>query len=127
MFRVKIRTGQKYVFYMHNNDVLFDCFAGVPNHCASDRAIQAHNISRTICIIIIIMSSAWYGCVDDVPIRSTLALFDVKLILFDFLPSACKYFILKMFQNNILKIIAKDYGNIEKIMKTTTKRLTQCK
>ena len=66
---------------------------------------------------------------DDDPLRSTLALFDVKLILFDFLdmPSACKYFIFKMFQNHILKIIAKDYGNAEKNMKTTTKRLTQCK
>ena len=35
---------------------------GVTNHCASDTAIQVHN--RTIGIIIIIMSSAWYGCVD---------------------------------------------------------------
>ena len=50
---------------MHNNDVLFEWFAGATNHCASDTAIQVHNISRTICIIIIIMSSAWYGCVDD--------------------------------------------------------------
>ena len=51
---------------MHNNHVLFELFAGVPNHCASDRAILpiqvVHNISRTICIIIIIMSSA---CIDD--------------------------------------------------------------
>ena len=38
---------------------------GVPNHYASDRAIQVHTTSRTISIIIIIMSSAWYGCVDD--------------------------------------------------------------
>ena len=35
---------------------------GVPDHCASDKAILVHNISRTIYIIIIIMSSAWYGC-----------------------------------------------------------------
>ena len=67
---------------------------GVPNHCASDRAIQAHNISRTICIIIIIMSSALYGCRWwRAIIRSTLASFDVKQILFDFrnTRSACKY------------------------------------
>ena len=37
---------------------------GVLNHCTSDRAIQVP-ISRTICIIIIIMSSAWYDCIDD--------------------------------------------------------------
>ena len=46
---------------MHNNKVihaLFECFAGVLNHCDSDKAIVVHNISRTICIIIIIMSSA---------------------------------------------------------------------
>ena len=30
MFLVLIRTGQKYVFYMHNNEVLFKCFAGIP-------------------------------------------------------------------------------------------------
>ena len=59
MFPVENRTGQKYVFHMHNNRVVFEFFAGVPNHCASDRAIQVYNISRTICIIIIIMSSVW--------------------------------------------------------------------
>ena len=64
MFRVQIRTGQKYVFYLHNNHVLFEIFAGVPNHCASDKAILPIQVSRTICIIIIIMSSAWY---DDRP------------------------------------------------------------
>ena len=69
------------------------------------------------------------AAVDDVPIRSTLASFDVKKFLFDFrnIPSACKYFILKIFQSHIFKIIAKDNGNAEKNMKTTTKRLTQCK
>ena len=69
------------------------------------------------------------AAVDDIPLRSILALFDVKQILFDFrnIPSACKYFILKIFQSHILKIVAKDYGNAEKNMKTITKRLTQCK
>ena len=40
--------------------------------------------------------------VDDVSIRSTLASFDVKQILFDFrnIPSACKYLILKIFQSH---------------------------
>ena len=91
--------------------------------------IQVLNISRTICIIIIIMSSTWYGCVDDVPLQSTLASFDVKLILFDFrnIPSACKYSILILFQSHILKIVEKDYGNAEKNMKNATKRITQCK
>ena len=69
------------------------------------------------------------AAVDDVPIWSTLASFDVKKFLFDFrnIPSACKHFILKIFHSYILKIIAKYYGNAEKNMKTTTKRLTQCK
>ena len=60
--------------------------------------------------------------------RLTLASFDVKLILFDSRnqTSAWKYFILKIFQSHILKIVAKYYGNAEKNMKTTTKRLTQC-
>ena len=31
------------------------------------------------CIIFIIMSWAWYGCVDDVPIRPTLALFQLTV------------------------------------------------
>ena len=84
------------LFMFHLNVLL-----GVPNHCASDRAIQVHNISRTICKIIIIMSSVWLAVDDDIPIRSTLALSDVKQILFDFrnIPSACKYFILKLFQS----------------------------
>ena len=54
---------------------------GVPNHCASDKAIQVHNISRTISIIVIIMSMAWLAAIDVVPLRSTLALFDLKQIL----------------------------------------------
>ena len=63
------------------------------------------------------------AAVDDVPIRSTLTSFDVKQILFDFrnIPSACKYFILRICQSHILKIVAKDYGNAEKNMETTTK------
>ena len=28
---------------MPNNHVLFECFAGATNHCASDTAIQVHN------------------------------------------------------------------------------------
>ena len=42
-----------------------------------------------------------------------LASFEVKQILFDFRnkPIACKYFIFKIFQSHILKIVAKDYGN----------------
>ena len=66
---------------------------------------------------------------DDVSIRSTLASFDVKKILFDFrnIPSANKYFILKIVQSHILKIIAKNYGNAEKNMRKTTKRLTKRK
>ena len=61
---------------MHNNHVLFEFFAGVPNHCVSDRAILPIQVSRTICIIIIIMSSAWYhnGCVDDVRSRANQGL-----------------------------------------------------
>ena len=60
------------------------------------------------------------AAIDDVPLRSTLVSFDVKQILFDFrnIPSACKYFILKIFQSHILKIVAKDYGSAEKNMKT---------
>ena len=64
MFRVKIRTGQKYVFYMHNNDVLFEFFDGVPNHCASDRANNS-SISAVLFPCIIIMSSACMAVVDD--------------------------------------------------------------
>ena len=64
--------------------------------------------------------------VDDVPLQSTLASFDVKQILFDFryMPSVLKYFILKIFKSHILKIVAKDFGIAERNMKTTTKRLT---
>ena len=67
------------------------------------------------------------AAVDDVSIRSTLASFDVKKILFDFrnIPSACKYFILKIFQSHILKIIAKNYGNAEKIMKKNNEAINK--
>ena len=43
---------------MHNYDVLFEFFDGVPNHCASDRAIQAYLPYYFHVMIIIIMSSA---------------------------------------------------------------------
>ena len=54
---------------MHNNDVLFEFFDGVPNHCAGDRANNS-SISAVLFPCIIIMSSACTACtgmaaVDD--------------------------------------------------------------
>ena len=43
---------------MHNNDVLFEFFDGVPNHCASDRANNS-SISAVLFPCIIIMSKAY--------------------------------------------------------------------
>ena len=57
---------------MHNNDVLFEFFDGVSNHCASDRANNS-SISAVLFPCIIIMSSACTACtgmaavVDDQP------------------------------------------------------------
>ena len=55
---------------------------------------------------------------DEVLIRSTLASFDVKQMLFDFrnIPSANKYFILKIFQITFSKLLRKIMGNAEKNM-----------
>ena len=45
MFLVYIRKGQNMYYFICTigNDVSFECFAGLPIHCASDRAIQVHS------------------------------------------------------------------------------------